>query len=168
VVHLGAKVYIKSGWNKMDIIIVVTSDLEMILSRCIEGGVEFLKLFRIFRALRPLRIVATRMPGLSVLVRTAEISVQPLANTMVLVMAAGLLLGLFMMQLMGGSMNYCTDSGVWTEPQCVGLDDDGVQRQWLRYYINFDNLGQALFAQLILVKFLSTVSSPLDLFTKHL
>ena len=150
VISLGIWGFLRSGWNKLDVVIVVTSDLEMILSFLVDDGVSFLKLFRVFRALRPLRIVAAKMPGLSILVRTAEISFEPLCNTMVLVMAAGLLLGLFMMQLMGGSMNYCSDSSVWTKMQCVGLDDDGVERTWQRYYVNFDNLGQALFSQLIL------------------
>lgn len=135
----------------MDIIIVFTSDLEMLINLVVgEGTVSWLTLFRIFRALRPLRIVASKLPGLSILVRTAVLSVEPLCNTMVLVMAAGLLLGLFAMQLMGGGMNSCSDAGMWTRAQCVGLDDDGVPREWKRYYINFDNLGQALFAQLMI------------------
>jgi len=150
VIAMGMQTYWKSKWNRLDVVIVVTSDLEMILSFIVPGGVSFLKLFRVFRALRPLRIAAAKMPGLSILVRTAELSFPPLCNTMVLVTAAALLLGLFMMQLMAGQMNHCTDPEVWTKPQCVGLDGDGVQREWLRYYVNFDNLGQALFAQLIL------------------
>ena len=144
-------VYCKSSWNKMDIIIVFTSDLEMLINFIAgEGTVSWLTLFRIFRALRPLRIVASKLPGLSILVRTAILSFEPLCNTMVLVLAAGLLLGLFLMQLMGGGMNACSDAAMWTKSQCVGLDDDGVPREWKRYYINFDNLGQALFAQLMI------------------
>ncbi len=144
-------VYYKSAWNKMDIIIVFTSDLEMLINVIAgEGTVSWLTLFRIFRALRPLRIVASKLPGLSILVRTAVLSFEPLCNTMVLVLAAGLLLGLFLMQLMGGTMNGCSDAGMWTKAQCVGLDEDGVPREWKRYYINFDNLGQALFAQLMI------------------
>ena len=150
VIALGMQKYWNSAWNKLDVVIVLTSDLEMILSYIVSGGVGFLKLFRVFRALRPLKIASAKMPGLKILVRTAEKSFKPLCNTMVLVTAAAGILGLFMMQLMAGQMNYCTDASVWTKPQCVGVDEDGVQREWLRPYVNFDNIGQALFAQLIL------------------
>ena len=150
VIALGMQKYWNSAWNKLDVVIVLTSDLEMILSYIVSGGVGFLKLFRVFRALRPLKIASAKMPGLRILVRTAEKSFKPLCNTMVLVIFIAGILGLFMMQLMAGQMNYCTDVSVWTKLQCVGVDEDGVQREWLRPYVNFDNIGQAIFAQLIL------------------
>jgi uncharacterized protein YneF (UPF0154 family) len=150
VIQLSFREYVKDPWNKMDIVIVFTSDLEMILSVAMGDKVGFLKLFRVLRTLRPLKLAKKHLKGLPVLVRTATKSAKALANTMVLVMAFGLLLGLFMMQLMSGMMNSCSDASVWTRTLCTGVDEDGAPREWKRYYINFDNLGQALFAQLIL------------------
>ena len=151
ILALSFREYVKSSWHKMDIFIVFTSVLDFTLSKILSpDSVSFLKLFRVLRSLRPLKLVGKYMTGLDVLVRTAANSFDPLCNTMFIVMAFGLLLGLFMMQLMAGVMNACSDPTVWTRMQCQGLSDDGVQREWQRYYINFDNLGQALFAQLVI------------------
>jgi hypothetical protein len=43
VIALGMQKYWKSAWNKLDVVIVLTSDLEMILSYIVSRGVSFLK-----------------------------------------------------------------------------------------------------------------------------
>jgi hypothetical protein len=77
IVVLSFRSYIRSGWNKLDFLIVSTSCLDMGLTYGLQGqkvNVSALKIFRmlrILRALRPLRIIA-RAKGLKLLVRTAR------------------------------------------------------------------------------------------------
>jgi hypothetical protein len=68
-VALGWFKYISSPWNKMSFLIVVTSDIELLLSMVpsvTSAGTSVLRIFRIFRVLRPLRIAAEQFPGLLV------------------------------------------------------------------------------------------------------
>lgn len=65
-VALGWRDYFASIWNKINFFIVVTSDLDMLLSAVLGGSgaqaAGVLGIFRIFRVLRPLRIAAEQVP----------------------------------------------------------------------------------------------------------
>ena len=134
-VALGWKTFIKSGWNKLDLFIVFTSDLDMILTEALRGSdvplsaLRIFRVFRIFRALRPLRIIA-RARGVRLLVGTLVSAVKPVSVTLAIAVVALFLLGIFFVQFMGGRMKSCSDGGVFTKPECSGLDDDGAPRSW--------------------------------------
>jgi hypothetical protein len=72
---LSLKGYLRSGWNKLDFLIVSTSCLDMGLTYGLQGqkvdlaALKIFRMLRILRALRPLRIIA-RAKGLKILVRT--------------------------------------------------------------------------------------------------
>ena len=63
-IALGWTRFIKPGWNKLDLFIVGTSDIDMTLTYALKGqdvplsALRIFRVFRIFRALRPLRIIA--------------------------------------------------------------------------------------------------------------
>jgi len=72
IVALGWRGYFVSIWNKINFFIVVTSDLDMVLSAVLESGsgsqvAGLLGIFRIFRVLRPLRIAAEQVPRASLM-----------------------------------------------------------------------------------------------------
>eukprot|EP00961_Rhodomonas_salina_P295322 3935353-Rhodomonas_salina.2 len=143
VVALNFREYIKSGWNKIDFLIVVTSVVDEILARSLNGEVDVtafrvLRIFRILRALRPLRIIA-RSRGLQVLAVTLVSSIRPVANTSILAVLSFSVLGILGMQLLGGKLHRCSDPWVREKKACVGGDADGNLREWLNYDVNFDN-----------------------------
>ena len=143
-VALGWNAYIASPWNKISLLIVVTSDLEMILSKlpAVSSSAGILRIFRIFRVLRPLRMAAESFPGLLVLVNTAQMSAGPLGNTLCMTMIILCVLSIIGLQIFAHKMSACSDPGVWTKLQCTGLDDDQIPREWQAYPVNFDNLVQ--------------------------
>ena len=143
-VALGWNAYIASPWNKISLLIVVTSDLEMILSKlpAVSSSAGILRIFRIFRVLRPLRMAAESFPGLLVLVNTAQMSAGPLGNTLCMTMIILCVLSIIGLQIFAHKMSACSDAGVWTKLQCTGLDDDQIPREWQAYPVNFDNLVQ--------------------------
>jgi hypothetical protein len=72
---LSLRAYLRSGWNKLDFLIVSTSCLDMGLTYGLQGqkvdlaALKIFRMLRILRALRPLRIIA-RAKGLKILVLT--------------------------------------------------------------------------------------------------
>jgi len=155
IVALSFPTYIKSGWNRLDFFLVVTSDIDVLFTVILSGlnvnlgALKIFRIFRIFRALRPLRILS-RAKGLRVLVMTMASAVKPLMNTGILCVAFCIVFGILGMQLLEGKIVWCSDPTVWTMMECVGLDSDGNARQWTHYSFNFDNLGSAILTQLML------------------
>jgi len=151
----GWSTFIKSGWNKLDLFIVTTSDLDMILTEALRGSdvplsaLRIFRVFRIFRALRPLRIIA-RARGVRLLVIALSQAIKPVSVTLAIAVIALFVLGIFFVQFMGGRMQSCSDSTLFTKPECVGLDDEGVPRVWGPGPVNFDNVWNAFVAMFIL------------------
>eukprot|EP00286_Rhodomonas_abbreviata_P000279 CAMPEP_0181291404 /NCGR_PEP_ID=MMETSP1101-20121128/1948_1 /TAXON_ID=46948 /ORGANISM="Rhodomonas abbreviata, Strain Caron Lab Isolate" /LENGTH=1755 /DNA_ID=CAMNT_0023395791 /DNA_START=9 /DNA_END=5276 /DNA_ORIENTATION=- len=155
VVAQSFKRYIKSGWNKLDFLIVLTSLLDTGLSYGLQGqnvnlgALKIFRIFRIFRALRPLRIIA-RARGLRVLVTTLLSSVKPVLNTMSIALGVFSIFGVLGMQLLSGKLHSCSDPTVYERDNCVGRSNDGVPRTWENYAVNFDNIVSAVRALFIL------------------
>ena len=63
-VALGWKHYISSNWNRLNLVIVVAADLEMLLSVLLpNSSASILRVFRLLRLLRPLRMAAEHFPA---------------------------------------------------------------------------------------------------------
>ncbi|KAJ1482881.1 Ion transport protein-domain-containing protein [Baffinella frigidus] len=147
------KVYIKSGWNRLDFLIVVTSAIDLAIQIFAPSvRLDIFKLFKILRALRPLRFVA-RVRKLRILASTISSAAKPVANTGVLALGVFTIFGVLFMQLLGGKMNSCSDPLIINYIDCDDLVDedplvinyidcddliDGVKRDWVAYPVNFD------------------------------
>ena len=167
VIAMGFFCFIKSGWNKLDFLIVATSTLDMGLPIIIalaaggEGGADLgalriFRIFRIFRALRPLRVIA-KAKGLQTLVKTFVSSVGPASNTFAIAMGVWIIFGIAGMQLFSGNFYRCSDATVqyrfpgpvlsiyddplnsW-DPGCQGVDDNGNERAWNNYDLSYDDI----------------------------
>ena len=151
----GWTTFISSGWNKLDLFIVFTSDLDMTLTYALKGqdiplsALRIFRVFRIFRALRPLRIIA-RARGVRLLVGTLASAVKPVSVTLAIAVGILFVLGIFFVQFLGGKMKNCSDPALFTKPLCQGLDDDGNPLSWGAGDVNFDNIWNALIAMFIL------------------
>jgi len=149
------KPFIKQGWNKLDLFIVVTSDADMILTYALAGSdvplssLRIFRVFRIFRALRPLRIIA-RARGVRLLVGTLLSAVKPVSVTLAIAVGILFVLGIFFVQFLGGRMKGCSDPNLFTKPECVGIDGDGNPLSWGAPDVQFDNIWNAWIAMFIL------------------
>jgi hypothetical protein len=76
---IGKEAYFKSGWNKIDLFLVIISLIDVIITLVAKNSSQILRLLRILRTLRPLRII-NRNPGLKLVVTTLLSSLQPIGN----------------------------------------------------------------------------------------
>ena len=80
---IGKEAYFKSGWNKIDLFLVIISLIDVIITLVAKNSSQILRILRILRTLRPLRII-NRYPGLKLVVTTLLSSLQPIGNIMII------------------------------------------------------------------------------------
>eukprot|EP00398_MALV-I-01_sp_L67-1_P000315 gene315-275_t len=102
-IYVGFVKYFKNGWNQLDAFVVVCSLIDEI-GRTLD--IEYLKVFRILRALRPLRIIA-RNDNLKLVVNTLFKSVPELCNVLVIGTMFFLIFGLFSLTYFKGAFMSC-------------------------------------------------------------
>ena len=102
----------------------------------------FAKIMRVFRAARPLGAVL-RSEGLVVVLRAVTDAVVPLTATLCISILVVSVFAIIGMELLQGSMHFCSDRFVLLENECVGSDDFGEARRWLNFDRNFDWFGEA-------------------------
>ena len=146
IVSLGFWIYLRSGWNKIDFLIVLSSFVDIVLTYGVEGGssdiVKVTKIFRIFRAVRPLGAVL-RSGGLTIVLRAVTDSMLPLISTLIISVLVVAVFAIIGMELLQGTMHFCSDRFVLSEANCVGRDMDGNIRVWRNFDRNFDWFASA-------------------------
>lgn len=146
----GDKAYFKSGWNKMDGVLVTISLVDFLLTFVADGSPRIfgiLRVFRLLRSLRPLRVI-NRAPGLKLVVQTLMSSLRPIGNIVLICCTFFIIFGILGVQLFKGSFYFCEGpdvKGVRTKQDCL---ERGMV--WTNRKYNFDHLGQALMALFVL------------------
>ncbi|XP_077490512.1 voltage-dependent T-type calcium channel subunit alpha-1G-like [Amblyomma americanum] len=146
----GDKAYFKSGWNKMDGVLVTISLVDFLLTFVADGSPRIfgiLRVFRLLRSLRPLRVI-NRAPGLKLVVQTLMSSLRPIGNIVLICCTFFIIFGILGVQLFKGSFYFCEGpdvKGVRTKEDCL---ERGMM--WTNRKYNFDHLGQALMALFVL------------------
>ncbi|KAK3261565.1 hypothetical protein CYMTET_29530, partial [Cymbomonas tetramitiformis] len=167
--------YLRSGWNILDFVIVLTSMiilmLESVLSEEVLEATSSIRVLRIFRVLRPLRMI-NRVPELKVVVEALLASFPGLGSVLAVTMLFLLIFGILGMNLFSGKFMRCTDPDPSiTKATCMGLwDSDGdgeldAERVWYNPDKNFDNLynaGSTLFQMLTTEGWLEVLESGVD------
>ena len=97
----GENAYFKSGWNIMDGTLVIVSLFDTIIS-VIFGQTskifDILRVFRLVRALRPLRVI-NRAPGLKLVVQTLLSSLKPIGNIVLICCTFFIIFGILGVQV---------------------------------------------------------------------
>lgn len=150
VMHPGA--YLRSSANVFDFIIVLLSVLvEMSTSA---SQLKFMRSFRLFRALRPLRLL-NRVKSMQLVVATLVHIGPDLINILVLGLFQFLIFAILGSQLFSGKFDFCNDPTVSGRQACVGMfvDANGAyqERQWLHPPLNFDNTVISLLSLFVVV-----------------
>jgi len=103
----GKEAYIKSGWNRLDGLVVFVATADIIMSALGLGGkVSFFKTLRVLRALRPLRVIS-RNPNLKLVVNTLFNSLPDLCNLLTVAGLFFLIFGLLFVNMLKGGFYTC-------------------------------------------------------------
>ncbi|CAM4888615.1 unnamed protein product [Rotaria socialis] len=152
--------YLRSGWNVIDgsLVIISIIDLAMmhrgtVTSSHVESETathicSMLRVFRLFRTLRPLRVIS-RAPGLKLVVQTLLSSLRPIGHIVLICCTFFIIFGILGVQLFKGKFYYCegpSARNITTRQQCETTSD----HHWKNQQYNFDNLGHALLALFVL------------------
>jgi len=96
---IGDKAYLKSSWSKLDFFIVMTALIDMSL------GID-LSILKLFRTLRPLRIIS-RNPDMKIIISSLAESMLGILNVLIIIMCIFLMIGILGINLLGNKLNYC-------------------------------------------------------------
>ena len=169
----GPEAYFKTGWNIMDGTLVLVSLVDALSSLLLGQSskiFDILRVFRLIRALRPLRVI-NRAPGLKLVVQTLLSSLKPIGNIVLICCTFFIIFGIlgvqvfylfnliyfrglpyfYFFQLFKGIFYYCEgpDAG-WVKNKTQCLEHSGNGNRWVNHKYNFDNLGQALMSLFVL------------------
>ncbi|CAF1590287.1 unnamed protein product [Rotaria sp. Silwood1] len=150
----GSDTYLRSGWNAVDGFLVIISIIDLGImhrytitsspqSNTTSDIVGIVTVFRLLRALRPLRVI-NRAPGLKIVGPILFSSFKPIGNVFIILSIFFIIFG-----ILGVQFYYCEGSlahNVTTRHQCEAMSN----HRWRNQKYNFDNLGQALLTLLAL------------------
>eukprot|EP00854_Cymbomonas_tetramitiformis_P007283 gene7283-8672_t len=155
----GKRGYIKNYWNQLDFLIVVTSILSLMLgsSGVSGGGNDFLAALRVFRAVRPLRVIS-RSRGVRIVIYSLVQSLAAMFHVMIVCFLFFFIFGILGVQLFAGTFYKCAineDATNLREGLTTLTDDDVVMydkveclelgyAEWKNSYLNFDNVMNAM------------------------
>jgi len=140
--HEGA--YVRSGWNCLDMFIVITS----LPGLAGDDSLTILRTFRLVRVLRPLRAVS-RIKGLQIVVEGLIRSIPAVSNVLVFGLFINFIFGILAVQLFGGKLYYCSEGSIVSNrEECVGFFSVTSEvyelRQWRNRTFHFDSLLDAM------------------------
>ena len=126
--------YLRDSWNKLDFFIVVTANIDMMLS-----GTEIpaLKVLRMLRMIRPLRVISHN-PQLKMIVAALFESVGSIVNVSFIVLIVWLMFAIYGMNTFMGMFFYCSEEPYKYNTKWV-CEDHGAE--WLKFDSNFDDIG---------------------------
>jgi voltage-dependent calcium channel T type alpha-1G len=97
----GEHAYFKSGWNIMDGSLVLISVIDTTMTAIFGSAskiFDILRVFRLVRALRPLRVI-NRAPGLKLVVQTLLSSLKPIGNIVLICCTFFIIFGILGVQV---------------------------------------------------------------------
>jgi hypothetical protein len=112
----GRTAYLRSGWNKLDALIVLSSFI--VLATATFPFLAPLKNLRVLRVLRPLRLVS-RDPGMRLVLESLFKAVPAVGNVVAVILSIQLVFAVLGMQLFMGELASCTDPTIGTKEACL-------------------------------------------------
>ncbi|EKX53939.1 hypothetical protein GUITHDRAFT_132377 [Guillardia theta CCMP2712] len=167
--------YLKSGWNIMDSVVLLFSWIDV--SNVMTNG-KIAKVFRLGRALRPLRLMKRNI-GMRILIDALIGTLAPVWYVIVFMMISFVVFAIVGMSLFGRKLYRCTDADFAAFPggksDCCGLSADlssGIlyPRAWVRPYHNFDTFGDAFLTlfRINTIKYVGILADVVDITGENL
>lgn len=138
--------YFRDPFNWLDFQVAVVSIVSVSVDQVTFG---FLKVLRVFRALRPLRLI-TRNRSLQTVVLTLFKSTKGVLSVCCIVLLNLTVFGILGLHLFYGSFDKCTDPAVLTQSNCSGVyvidpfSNATATRRWISSSRNFNNIGNSM------------------------
>jgi len=126
--------YLKDNWNKLDFFIVVFSLVDIGLG----SDYSMIKVFRLFRAIRPLRFISQNA-SMRIVVKALLESIVALFNVAIVLLMIWLIFAILGVSLFGGKFYTCENPEVETKELCETLG-----YTWQNADSNFDNVLEAM------------------------
>ena len=126
--------YIRESWNQLDFFIVVTSLLDLMLTKV---KLKAVKTIRLLRILRPLRFISHNK-GMKMIVSALLDSGSGLGNVIVVILMVWLMFAILAVNLFSGKMFFCT-IGQYENHTKRACNEAGGS--WARRFTNYDNVG---------------------------
>lgn len=133
----GQGTYMRDCWNILDFIIVMMSFLDLALT---DINIPIIKVFRLLRALRPLRFISHN-ESMRIIVNALLESMGALANVAVVVLIVLLIFAILGVALMAGKMYKCSNPALDTQTLC-----EYYGYSWQNSPYHYDNVVSAYFA----------------------
>lgn len=147
--------YLRSGWNVLDMLVVLASLASVLLDHMSTGtsGVGAVRVLRVVRVLRPLRSIH-RIPKLKQVVECLLVSLKNILSLLLLTAMFTFLFAIVGVQLLKGSFHACSSDRYLPRELCEGnysiTGQDGTPinatREWTNAVMNFDNSASATHA----------------------
>ena len=131
----GSDSYIKSGWNKMDFFIILISTISFLP---FDQNYNVVKVLRIFRVLRPLRLV-NRFPFMRIAIESIFTSVPQYANLLMIIIMQILLFSILGTALFKGKFDLCHMDNIMLGKVGTKWDCFDLGGEWYTPSANFDN-----------------------------
>eukprot|EP01044_Picomonas_judraskeda_P005157 COSAG03_NODE_476_length_7617_cov_79.083400_1_plen_1988_part_00 len=120
--------YLKHGWNVVDAIIVVLSDIGVLIQIYVQmfqadendSNLAIVRTIRVMRVLRPLLLVG-HFQGMKLILESVVKSALSIANVLLLLMFVWMIFAIVGMNLFSGKLYYCTDGDIEFRSECVGV-----------------------------------------------
>ena len=127
--------YLKDNWNMIDFGIVVLSVADILMQSL---SITYIKVFRLFRTLRPLRFISRNESMKLVLTALLE-SLVAIFNVVLVCLIIWVMFAILGVSLFSGKLYSCSNTEITTMNQCLA---EGYI--WSTAYPNYDNLINAM------------------------
>lgn len=118
--NTGKSAYLRNSWNVGDLIILIGSIIATITDLFSGSGhLNFMKVFRLGRALRPLRVLRTNQ-SMRIVVSSLMASIGDIFNVYLLTQVIDVMFAIMGVSLFSGLFYQCTNPAILTEAECFG------------------------------------------------
>ncbi|XP_047135696.2 voltage-dependent L-type calcium channel subunit alpha-1S isoform X1 [Hydra vulgaris] len=149
--------FLRDSWNRLDAFVFFNSLLSIILSNMLQKGNIALKVVRVFRVLRPLKVVQY-VKKLKIIFLCMIYSFKVIGFILIIAFLMLFIFACIGVQLFEGKLYYCTDETIKNKDMCKGdyskYDTDSNKdiemfpkvesRSWENSKFHFDNVLDAL------------------------
>ena len=134
--------YLQDNWNKVDLVIVILSILDLSVNAI---NLPVIKIFRLLRTLRPLRLINHNL-SMKIAVSALIDSMIAICNVLVVIFIVWLVFAILGVSLLAGKMHYCEEGSIEAKDTC---ELSGYN--WKNMDYNFDNVPQAMVSLFIVM-----------------
>ena len=142
----GPNSYLKNTTNILDFVIVVPSLITLLP---IQMDLQFFKIIRMFRLLRPLRFIG-KNENLKISIQALYVSLPAIGSLFVIVLLIFLIFAIVAVNLFKGTGFYCDTSQLLLDEASIQSlivskeDCANYGGVWSRYHHHFDHIGSAM------------------------